>query len=232
MDEHRWKAGQGALKGLGFALLLFIAPSAAAQGGSDPGSVAADRSGAPLIDRWNRCIGEAAARFGIPRDWIRRLMHAESRGRTRLHGRPITSSAGAMGLMQLMPATWAELRARHRLGPDPHDPRDNILAGAAYLRAMYDRFGYPGLFAAYNAGPARYAEHLATGRRLPPETVAYVAAVGSAPPRTAAIFLNLPPNTGLFVSRAKGRAAAIKAAVSPGADALFVPLHTASAEGE
>ena len=58
-----------------------------------------------------------------------------------------------MGLMQLMPATWAAMRAEHGLGHDPHDPRDNILAGTAYLRAMYDRFGYPGLFAAYNAGP-------------------------------------------------------------------------------
>jgi hypothetical protein len=55
------------------------------------------------------------------------------------------------------------------------DPRDNILAGAAYLREMYDRFGSPGFLAAYNAGPARYAEHLATGRPLPRETRAYMA---------------------------------------------------------
>jgi hypothetical protein len=67
------------------------------------------------------------------------------------------------------------MRTLHRLGPDPHDPRDNILAGTAYLRAMYNRFGYPGLFAAYNAGPERYARHLSTGRRLPAETIAYVA---------------------------------------------------------
>src|SRR3546814_4666575 len=83
-------------------------------------------------------------------------MQAESAGLTHLHGRPITSRAGAMGLMQLMPGTWAAMRQQHGLGGDPYDPRDNILAGAAYLRAMYDRFGYPGLFAAYNAGPARY----------------------------------------------------------------------------
>ena len=89
-----------------------------------------------------------------------------------------------MGLMQLMPATWAAMRAAHGLGRDPHDPRDNILAGTAYLRAMYDRFGYPGLFAAYNAGPGRYAAHLATGRALPAETRAYltqVAGTASAP---------------------------------------------------
>ena len=88
-----------------------------------------------------------------------------------------------MGLMQLMPGTWQEMRAAHGLGRDPHDPRDNILAGTAYLRAMYDRFGYPGLFGAYNAGPARYADHLARGSRLPQETVAYMAT--TAGPRNA-----------------------------------------------
>lgn len=91
-----------------------------------------------------------------------------------------------MGLMQLMPGTWQEMRSAYGLGPDPHDPRDNILAGTAYLRAMYDRFGYPGLFAAYNAGPTRYIAHLRTGRRLPAETLAYTAAVtGETPPRPA-----------------------------------------------
>lgn len=139
------------------------------------------------VDRWLGHIAEASSRFGIPEAWIRRVIQAESGGRTQLNGRPIVSRAGAMGLMQLMPGTWREMRALLRLRADPHDPRDNILAGTYYLRAMYDRFGYPGLFAAYNAGPARYAQHLATGRRLPGETVAYVAAVsGSAPAAPAA----------------------------------------------
>ena len=129
------------------------------------------------LDRWSAYVGEASARFGVPVAWIRRVIRAESAGRTMLGGRPIVSSAGAMGLMQLMPATWAHMRALLGLGPDPHEPRDNILAGTAYLRMMYDRFGYPGLFAAYNAGPGRYARHLATGRRLPRETIAYVANV-------------------------------------------------------
>ena len=102
-------------------------------------------------------------------------MLAESAGLTMLGGRPITSRAGAMGLMQLMPATWREMRAALDLGTDPHGPRDNIAAGACYLRRMYDRFGYPGLFAAYNAGPERYADHLATRRQLPGETRAYLA---------------------------------------------------------
>ena len=85
------------------------------------------------------------------------------------------SPAGAMGLMQIMPKTYAELRARHRLGPNAYDPRDNILAGAAYLREMFDRYGSPGFLAAYNAGPLRYDQHLATGRPLPAETRTYVA---------------------------------------------------------
>jgi hypothetical protein len=80
-----------------------------------------------------------------------------------------------MGLMQIMPKTWAELRARHGLGADPYDPRDNILAGAAYIRELHDRYGAPGFLAAYNAGPGRYERHLATGRPLPDETQDYVA---------------------------------------------------------
>jgi len=116
-------------------------------------------------------IEEAARRFAIPAAWIRAVMRAESAGDVRA-----ISSAGAMGLMQIMPDTWAELRVRHRLGRDPYDPRDNILAGTAYLREMYDRYGSPGFLAAYNAGPGRYEEYLA-GRPLPAETRAYVAAL-------------------------------------------------------
>ena len=66
------------------------------------------------------------------------------------------SSAGAWGLMQVMPDTWAGLRARYRLGRDPYDPHDNIMAGTAYLREMWDRYGDVGaMLAAYNAGPGR-----------------------------------------------------------------------------
>jgi soluble lytic murein transglycosylase-like protein len=134
-------------------------------------------AGADPVDRWAAPIAEASSRFGIPADWIRRVMQAESGGRPVLNGRPIVSRAGAMGLMQLVPGTWRDMRALLDLGPDPDDPRDNILAGAAYLRRMYDRFGYPGLFAAYNAGPARYAASLTGARRLPAETRSYLAQV-------------------------------------------------------
>ena len=118
----------------------------------------------------DRIIAEASARFAVPERWIRAVMQAESAGAP-----SAVSEAGAMGLMQIMPETWNELRTAHGLGDDPFDPRDNVLAGAAYLRAMYDRFGSPGFLAAYNAGPGRYAEHLAAGRRLPRETRDYLA---------------------------------------------------------
>ena len=139
------------------------------------------------VERWRPHIDEASARFGVPAEWIERVMRAESGGRTTLGGRPITSHAGAMGLMQLMPGTWAAMRARLGLGPDPHAPRNNILAGTFYLRLMYDRFGYPGLFGAYNAGPGRYAAYLAGKQKLPGETRAYVAAVAGPAVRDRAL---------------------------------------------
>ena len=107
-------------------------------------------------------VAEAAQRFGIPERWIWAVMRVESGGRVRA-----VSSKGAMGLMQIMPATWADLRARHGLGADPFDPRDNILAGAAYLREMHDRYGAPGFLAAYNAGPGRYDDYLSAGPSSP-----------------------------------------------------------------
>lgn len=121
------------------------------------------------VDPYAAFVTEAAQRFGIPEAWIRAVMRVESRGDVRA-----VSPKGAMGLMQIMPDTWASLRARHGLGTNPYDPRDNILAGAAYLREMHDRYGSPGFLAAYNAGPGRYEEYLA-GRPLPAETRAYVA---------------------------------------------------------
>lgn len=117
-------------------------------------------------------IAEASQRFGIPAQLILAVMRVESAGDAR-----VVSAKGAMGLMQIMPNTWDELRARYGLGRDPFDPRDNILAGAAYLNELHDRFGAPGFLAAYNAGPTRYAEHLETGRPLPRETRDYVAAL-------------------------------------------------------
>ncbi len=115
-------------------------------------------------------IVEAAQRFELPAAWIRAVLQAESDGDPRA-----VSPAGAMGLMQIMPATWDALQVHHGLGVDPFDPRDNILAGAAYLRQLHDRYGsIRAMLAAYNAGPARYEASL-TGQSLPAETCAYVA---------------------------------------------------------
>ena len=126
------------------------------------------------LARWLPFIASAARRFHVPAAWIRAVIGAESAGLTTWNGRPITSSAGAVGLMQLMPPTYEEMRERYGLGPNPSDPRDNILAGTAYLREMFDQFGYPGCFAAYNAGPGRYGDYLGDGRPLPGETVRYL----------------------------------------------------------
>jgi hypothetical protein len=124
------------------------------------------------VDRFAKFIEEASGRFVVPARWIRAVMRVESGG-----DRHANSSRGAMGLMQLMPGTWVELSVRYGLGLDPFDPHDNIIAGAAYLKEMHDRFGSAGFLAAYHAGPARYEQHLTTGRPLPQETIAYVAAV-------------------------------------------------------
>jgi soluble lytic murein transglycosylase-like protein len=152
-------------------------PDRALPGAPEPHAPSAPAAHAGPVARWRPFIAEASRRFGIPAVWIERVMRAESGGRARLNGRPITSPAGAMGLMQLMPATWADLRARYGLGPDPFDPHDNILAGAAFLAELRARFGYPGLLGAYNAGPARYADWLAGRRALPAETAIYLARI-------------------------------------------------------
>jgi hypothetical protein len=141
------------------------------------GSAHAERTSLPAhrvngvsVDPLAAYVTESSRRFGVPERWIRAIMRVESQGKQRA-----LSKKGAMGLMQIMPGTWTELRSRYRLGADPYDARDNILAGAAYIRELRDRYGAPGFLAAYNAGPGRYERHLATGRPLPEETQAYVA---------------------------------------------------------
>jgi hypothetical protein len=136
-------------------------------------------------DPWRDLIIEASSRFDVPQQWIRAVMHRESGGRATVNGKAITSSAGAVGLMQVMPGTYAELRDRHGLGPTPTDPRDNIMAGTAYLREMYDQFGSPGFLAAYNCGPACYTAVQAGRQRLPRETKQYVAALAPVVAKTA-----------------------------------------------
>jgi hypothetical protein len=149
---------------------------------------------------WSKHIREAAKRFAIPERLLRAVMHVESVGDAHA-----VSSKGAMGLMQIMPATWEELRIKYHFGDDPYQPRDNILAGAAYLREMLDRFGRNGFLAAYNAGPGRYEEHLATGRSLPRETIDYV--------RKLAPLVNGSVPIPMRARQGAGRASALEAAI-------------------
>ncbi|WP_255575357.1 lytic transglycosylase domain-containing protein [Caldovatus aquaticus] len=175
-------------------------PVSTARGGHHQRPASYDPPGPPH-DPWGPWIREASRRFDVPETWIREVMRQESGGRA-----SATSPAGAMGLMQVMPGTYRELQARYGLGDDPYHPYDNIMAGAAYIREMYDLFGSPAFLAAYNAGPRRLEDYLWNGRGLPAETRRYVARIGPrildaapvrrAPPEVyaaAEIPLNIPP---------------------------------------
>ncbi|OBS52322.1 hypothetical protein A8B73_12105 [Methylosinus sp. 3S-1] len=193
-------------------------------------------------------VTDAARRFGIPAAWIRAVMAIESRAR-----RDVISPKGAIGLMQIMPDTWTELRSRYTLAGDPFDAHDNIFAGAAYLRELHDRYGSPGFLAAYNAGPRRYQDYLDGRRSLPSETVAYVATLvplieGNDSARPAIRFvsgLSLWIKAPLFVGKNDGHRAlnhptpirtasdtgAVTAtrdmsAIAPRSDGLFVALSS------
>ena len=164
--------------------------------------------------RWQPFIREAAARFRLPPDWIDAVIREESAGCETVNGKPTVSLAGAMGLMQLMPATWREYRERLGLGDDPFNSRDNILVGAAYLRDLYERYGLAGFLAAYQAGPRRYEEFLERGRLLPRATVVYISRVRRAIRRMDAHSVPTPPT------------------IAPAASALFVNLTVHTEAGD
>ena len=162
--------------------MLLLCALAACGGGGRQRAVTSSGGGpsnyappGPASDPWGPYIGAASHRFGVPQPWIRTVIKQESGGRQYLHGQPITSDAGAMGLMQIMPATYGELAGRFGLGPDPYDPHDNIMAGTGYIKDLYGQFGSPAFLAAYNAGPHRVQMYLAGHGSLPNETVNYLA---------------------------------------------------------
>lgn len=171
--KARWRIVGATVRGAVFVTTLAMMTNVAAMAQTAP--LVAPSQYHAINDPIMGFIADASRRFGLPTTWIRAVMQAESAGY--VHA---VSPKGAMGLMQLMPETWRELRARYGLGTDPFDPHDNVFAGAAYLRELHDRYGSPGFLAAYHAGPGRYDEYLATGRPLPIETNAYLAAVRSA----------------------------------------------------
>jgi Transglycosylase SLT domain len=163
---------------LGFKAELFVPLGALEECSASLGvrAAVAPHNGAPTIDRWAAYIAEAARRFGRPEAWVRAVMQAESRGAA-----DATSPAGAIGLMQIMPDTYAEPRVRYGLGASAYDPHDNINAGTAYMSEVIELFGIPNFLAAYNAGPARLQDHLQRGRPLPRETQQYLAQIGELP---------------------------------------------------
>jgi soluble lytic murein transglycosylase-like protein len=168
--HNAWIAHHPLPKFLRFTPPVPLAPSAFEQ--------EADMSASELLDRWNPLVADAAKRVGVPVSWIRAVMNRESGGRTMMaEDTPIASNAGALGLMQLEPETYAEMAAQYGLGADPFNARDNIVAGAAYLRWLKSKYGFPGMFAAYNFGPGNYEAALAKGKHMPAETVAYLAAM-------------------------------------------------------
>ena len=184
----RWRRtgpiATGCIRSMLWLLPVLLLAACAQQGGNGPGGrteIGAEGwrrpthyypPPGPPEDPWGPYIREAAARFQVPGHWVRAVMHQESGGEQQA-----TSPVGAMGLMQVMPATYEGLRVRYQLGDDPYDPHNSILAGTAYIREMYDRFGAPGFLAAYNAGPDRVDNYLAGRAALPEETVHYVAAI-------------------------------------------------------
>lgn len=141
----------------------------------DPQPLVAPRATTPMVAsgelpsgsaQWRSSIVRAADAAGIDRDLLTAVVWSESD-----FVADAVSPAGAVGLAQLMPGT------ADALGVDPYDPEQNLAGGARFLAEMLDRFGSFDLaLAAYNAGPARLAEHLddPTSNPLPEETERYV----------------------------------------------------------
>jgi D-alanyl-D-alanine carboxypeptidase len=247
-------------RGVAIGLTLGLVASLLSACSSSPSS---DRSGSSPAasgsygggltgDPWAPHIAEASQRFDVPEQWIRAVMKVESGGRTHMNGKPIVSRAGAMGLMQVMPSTYEELRVRHGLGSDPFEPYDNIMAGTAYLREMYEKFGSPGFLAAYNAGPGRYGEYLTGDRGLPSETRNYVAMISpqitgvepnrrvadtmyaaipvrSVPDRTVVASTIAPPRTRPVVTASALPVVPVQAAPLPARPTAANPVQLASA---
>jgi soluble lytic murein transglycosylase-like protein len=119
-------------------------------------------------DAFDQLIAEHAQRYGIREDLVRAVVQVESSFNPYAR-----SPKGALGLMQLMPATI------RRFGvANPFDAAENVKAGVLYLRELLDRYGNDEqlALAAYNAGEGAVEKY---GQRVPPyaETQHYVSAV-------------------------------------------------------
>jgi len=169
-----------------------------------------------LMKRWDPTIAEAAKKYGVPQPWIRAVMQIESGGRTMLgENQPIKSNMGAMGLMQLMPETYNDMRVQYGLGKDPYDPHNNIMAGAAYLKFLRARYGYPQMFAAYNDGPGNLEARMMGRGLLPAETQNYMVNIANAMAK------GMPGGAKVTLTRPNGEPALINAAAVVSIRAAF-----------
>ncbi len=159
----------------------------------------------PPDDPWGPYIQEASVKFDVPDAWIRAVIGRESGGQQFRNGTLTTSPVGAMGLMQLMAPTYDDLRVQYSLGDDAFEPHDNIMAGTAYIRQMYEIYGAPGFLAAYNTGPGRLDDFLTRNRPLPRETRQYVAIIG---PQIAGIWPRNRSQADLLIASRTGSDAA------------------------
>src|SRR5690606_30080156 len=173
---RRWAARLGVLVGVGAVVLALWRPTA-----PPPASPAIDPLGVAWLPssvrRHELEIQRAALLHGIDPGLLAIVVHTESRGRPEPR-----SPAGARGLMQLMPATAAEIAEQRGL-PAPtsaqlHEPAYNLDLGAWYLARQLERYGeLPLALAAYNAGPGRVAAVQRGEAELPEETRRYQATI-------------------------------------------------------
>lgn len=145
---------------------LYDRPMVYSDAGAAPVSQPQRRAPRTAQPQVGEAIARAASHYSLSADLLEAVAWQESRFRS-----AAVSPKGAVGVMQLMPAT------ARALGVDPHDVVQNIHGGAAYLGQMLNRYGgnVELALAAYNAGPGAVDRY----GGVPPyrETQAYVAAI-------------------------------------------------------
>lgn len=141
-------------------------------GGNLPAPASSGAADINIPDQYKPLIAQASKQYGVPASLLANTLHAESSFNPNA-----VSSAGAQGIAQFMPATAKSM------GVNPFDPSSAIPGAAQYLAQNYAKFGsWPLALAAYNAGPGRVDQMLASGagmKALPAETQGYVAKIMS-----------------------------------------------------